>query len=66
MQRALLPQVDVQACGAEVRTLYRPGVRDLLLGGDFFDVLALGDSGILCVIADVMGKGVPEIGRAHV
>ena len=29
------------------------------VGGDYFDALALPDGGILLVIADVMGKGVP-------
>ncbi len=28
-------------------------------GGDYFDVLRLGDGSILCLIADVMGKGLP-------
>jgi serine phosphatase RsbU (regulator of sigma subunit) len=60
LQRALLPQVDVQACGAQVRTLYRPGVRDLLLGGDFFDVLPMPDGGgVRFLIGDVSGHG-PE------
>jgi serine phosphatase RsbU (regulator of sigma subunit) len=60
LQRALLPQVDVQACGADVRTLYRPGVRDLLLGGDFFDVLPLPEGGgVRFLIGDVSGHG-PE------
>ncbi|MDZ4816795.1 MAG: GAF domain-containing SpoIIE family protein phosphatase [Verrucomicrobiota bacterium] len=29
------------------------------VGGDYFDVLPVGDKGVLLVIADVMGKGVP-------
>ncbi len=29
------------------------------VGGDFYDVLHIGNSGLLFVIADVMGKGVP-------
>jgi serine phosphatase RsbU (regulator of sigma subunit) len=29
------------------------------VGGDFYDVLRVGDTGLLLVIADVMGKGVP-------
>lgn len=41
------------------------------VGGDFFDVLQVGEEGLLCVIADVMGKGVPAamfaaIFRSHV
>ncbi len=60
LQRALLPQVDVTACGADVRTLYRPGVRDLLLGGDFLDVLPLPEGGgVRFLIGDVSGHG-PE------
>lgn len=30
-----------------------------LVGGDFYDAIAVGDSSLLLVIADVMGKGVP-------
>ena len=30
-----------------------------LVGGDFYDALPVGDSSLLLVIADVMGKGVP-------
>jgi len=30
-----------------------------LVGGDFYDALPVGDSALLLVIADVMGKGVP-------
>lgn len=60
LQRALLPQIDVKVCGADVRTLYRPGVRDLLLGGDFFDVLPLPEGGgVRFLIGDVSGHG-PE------
>lgn len=29
------------------------------VGGDFYDVLRVGDEGLLLIIADVMGKGVP-------
>ena len=29
------------------------------VGGDYFDVLPIGEKGVLLVIADVMGKGVP-------
>jgi anti-sigma regulatory factor (Ser/Thr protein kinase) len=29
------------------------------VGGDYFDVLAIGDKGVLIAIADVMGKGMP-------
>lgn len=29
------------------------------VGGDFYDVIRVGDEGLLLVIADVMGKGVP-------
>jgi serine phosphatase RsbU (regulator of sigma subunit)/anti-sigma regulatory factor (Ser/Thr protein kinase) len=41
------------------------------VGGDFYDVLPVGEHGLLCIIADVMGKGVPAamfaaIFRSHV
>ena len=61
LQTALLPRVVSVAGGLDVRTLYRPGTRDLLLGGDFLDVAArdpeLGDVAFL--IGDVSGHG-PE------
>jgi serine phosphatase RsbU (regulator of sigma subunit) len=61
LQTALLPRVVTVAGGLRVRTLYRPGTRDLLLGGDFLDVAARdteqGDVAFL--IGDVSGHG-PE------
>ena len=61
LQTALLPRVVSVAGGLDVRTLYRPGTRDLLLGGDFLDVAARdADQGdVAFLIGDVSGHG-PE------
>lgn len=59
LQAALLPQVATDAAGVSVRTLYRPGTRDLLLGGDFLDVTPRADGGLAFLIGDVSGHG-PE------
>lgn len=55
IQRSLLPEslpsappFQLAACCSSAREV----------GGDFYDVLRVGDEGLLLVIADVMGKGV--------
>ena len=59
LQEALLPQslparVDVDLVGR-----YLPATAGVDVGGDWYDVLELDDSGLLLVVGDVMGKGVP-------
>ncbi len=59
LQEALLPQslpsrVDVDLIGR-----YLPATAGVDVGGDWYDVLELGDSRLLLVVGDVMGKGVP-------
>jgi serine phosphatase RsbU (regulator of sigma subunit) len=46
--------------GYEVETFYQP-LRDV--GGDYFDVIELGDKRTLFAIADVSGKGMPASAR---
>ncbi len=56
LQRGLLPRT--RASGAvRVATVYRPGHRDLLLGGDFIDVLTLDDGAVGFCVGDVSGHG---------
>jgi serine phosphatase RsbU (regulator of sigma subunit) len=62
LQTALLPRVVTDAGDIRVRTLYRPGTRDLLLGGDFLDVATRDDAvpgDVAFLIGDVSGHG-PE------
>ncbi len=53
---ALLPRTIPQIPGLEIATTSQP-VRSL--GGDYFDVIELGDGKLGICIADVAGKGVP-------
>src|SRR4051812_1570651 len=56
LQRALLPQ-DVPAIdGWDIATYYSPA-GDEEAGGDFYDVLPVGDGRIAAVVGDVMGRG---------
>ena len=59
LQAGFLPaQVD-EVPNTLVRLLYRPGLRQLLLGGDFLDVVATEGGGTAFLIGDVSGHG-PE------
>jgi len=53
---ALLPRTIPEVAGLEIATTSQP-LRTL--GGDYFDVLELGDGKLGICIADVIGKGVP-------
>jgi anti-sigma regulatory factor (Ser/Thr protein kinase) len=59
LQRSLmphsLPDVDRLTLGAH----YSPGGRNVDVGGDWYDVLALPDGSVALALGDVMGKGVP-------
>jgi serine phosphatase RsbU (regulator of sigma subunit) len=61
LQRAMLPTPIDEADGVVTRWLYRPGTRDLLLGGDFFDLAhrESSDGRIAFLLGDVSGHG-PE------
>ena len=54
IQQAFLPRQLPQPPGA---TLAGRSLSAREVGGDFFDVLRWGESGLLLVVADVMGKG---------
>ena len=55
IQESLLPKDIPQLPGFEVATAWRPA---RMVGGDYFDVLRLGESRLAICIADVVGKGV--------
>lgn len=60
LQRSLLmsPPPDTFP-GLTIKTLYEPAWSDALIGGDFFDVFAVAEDRVACVIGDATGKGLP-------
>jgi serine phosphatase RsbU (regulator of sigma subunit) len=56
-QASLAPVVTVDAPGIRVATLYRPGERRMLLGGDFIDAVTRPNGAVAAVIGDVTGHG---------
>jgi serine phosphatase RsbU (regulator of sigma subunit) len=60
LERGLLPRPLVDDARVRLTTIYRPGRRRMLLGGDFYDAVE-GDDGVLhAVIGDVCGHGPDE------
>jgi PAS domain S-box-containing protein len=57
LEAALLPESLPEIPGAEVASLYRAAGELNDVGGDFYDVLAYGESRWMLVIGDVCGKG---------
>lgn len=56
IQLSLMPQEFSALRDLDLYGTCRPALQ---AGGDYFDVLVLPDQSILCVMADVMGKGLP-------
>src|SRR5271166_5764497 len=56
LQRAMLPPLEPPP-GFTVR--YEPAVQPLEIGGDWYDVLPLGDNRIGIVVGDCVGRGLP-------
>jgi hypothetical protein len=56
VQQVLLPEAIAQVPGFAVECVYFPAE---LVGGDFFQILPAGSGGLLIVIGDVAGKGLP-------
>jgi serine phosphatase RsbU (regulator of sigma subunit)/anti-sigma regulatory factor (Ser/Thr protein kinase) len=57
IQRSLLPDRLPAVPGLALASFYR-SAREV--GGDYYDALVCGDSDLLLVVADVMGKGLPS------
>ncbi|MBY8841932.1 SpoIIE family protein phosphatase [Streptomyces sp. SP2-10] len=57
LQRALLSEPDRPHPTVEVATRYLPSGRSALVGGDWYDSIALPDCRTLLVMGDVMGHG---------
>lgn len=60
LARGLLPRLALDSSGVAVATRYLPGGPEALLGGDFFDAVALPDGRVRAVIGDVCGHGPDE------
>ncbi|GIF12192.1 PP2C family protein-serine/threonine phosphatase [Actinoplanes teichomyceticus] len=60
LERGLLPQPLMQTSEVLVETFYRSGRAAGLLGGDFFDVVQIGEDKLHVIVGDVCGHGVDE------
>ncbi|MFZ0395322.1 MAG: PP2C family protein-serine/threonine phosphatase [Terracidiphilus sp.] len=56
VQQVLIPEAIPQVPGFVLDSFYKPAGQ---VGGDFFQILATGNGGVLAVIGDVSGKGMP-------
>jgi hypothetical protein len=56
VQQVLIPEALPSVKGFAIESDYRPARQ---VGGDFFQIVALGDGGVLAAIGDVSGKGMP-------
>lgn len=57
LQRSLLPQELPHVSGAKVAARYVAGAAGLEVGGDWYDVAALGDDHWVVAVGDVVGRG---------
>jgi serine phosphatase RsbU (regulator of sigma subunit) len=60
LERGLLPSPLLSDPRLTVATRYRPGGGQMLLGGDFFDMVEAADGWVHVVIGDVCGRGPEE------
>jgi serine phosphatase RsbU (regulator of sigma subunit) len=58
LQHALLPYELPQMAGAVADARFEPGERGVEIGGDWYDLIVLGDRRLLLVVGDVSGRGV--------
>jgi PAS domain S-box-containing protein len=59
LQAAALPTTLPQLSGVRIAAVYEPADPSQPIGGDWYDVFALGDDRVALVIADVAGHGPP-------
>lgn len=57
LQAAFLPNLPDQLGPLDLATVYKPGLAESQVGGDFYDAFPLPDGRVGLVIADVSGKG---------
>ncbi|MFD0004979.1 SpoIIE family protein phosphatase [Streptomyces sp. NPDC127178] len=58
LQQALLPRSLPAIAGLRVAARYLPATRGMEIGGDFYDLIRLGDTAVAAVIGDVQGHNV--------
>ncbi|MFI8067199.1 SpoIIE family protein phosphatase [Streptomyces sp. NPDC086033] len=58
LQQALLPRALPRVDGLRVAARYLPATRGMDIGGDFYDLIRLGDTAAAAVIGDVQGHNV--------
>ncbi|MFE7808654.1 SpoIIE family protein phosphatase [Streptomyces sp. NPDC057430] len=58
LQQALLPHGLPTVPGLDVAARYLPATRGMDIGGDFYDLIRLGDTAVAAVIGDVQGHNV--------
>ena len=56
VQRVLVPEHRSTIPGFTIETVYEPSQQ---VGGDFFQILPVGEGGMVIVLGDVAGKGLP-------
>lgn len=56
VQQVLLPEQIPAVSGFAIESVYQPAQQ---VGGDFFQILPAGEGGLLVVVGDVAGKGLP-------
>lgn len=56
IQQVILPDAIETITGFRIESVYEPARE---VGGDFFQILPVGEGGLLLVIGDVAGKGLP-------
>ncbi|OFW62036.1 MAG: hypothetical protein A2133_09360 [Actinobacteria bacterium RBG_16_64_13] len=64
IETALLPGVPPVVEGLEVGVSFTSATEMAHVGGDFYDVLDLGETGALVLVGDVCGRGVEAAGTA--
>ena len=57
LQRAMLPEPTFAGSGLDVAARYRPAEDALHVGGDWFDIVELGEDAVALAVGDVVGKG---------
>lgn len=64
LQRSMLSTPPESILGGlEVETVYRPAWKEAQVGGDYYDVFAVGGGRIALVVGDVSGKGLEAASR---
>jgi serine phosphatase RsbU (regulator of sigma subunit) len=58
LQQALLPRTLPRVAGLRVAARYVPATRGMDIGGDFYDLIRLGETAAAAVIGDVQGHNV--------